>query len=249
MKQRRVYYDDYWQKPSAGWSPRNQHPDPILRSLLIKMIRDGNYVLDYGCGDCSKCGSLVHSLGAHYVGVDISLSAIQTCVKWDRILCGDENTPLPFTSEKFDVVLCIEVLEHLFRPDLALQQIYRVLKPGGVLIASVPNIAWIGNRLLMAAGFFNPGGSPETSFRAPWKDPHIRFFTKRALLGLVKYEMGMDVIFCTGSNFSMADLPLFYKAGKLRSLTRRIEIPLKSLGQIMPSLFAGNLFIVARKIP
>jgi len=249
MKQRRVYYDDYWQKPSAGWSPRNQHPDPILRSLLIKMIRDGNYVLDYGCGDCSKCGSLVHSLGAHYVGVDISLSAIQTCVKWDRILCGDENTPLPFTSEKFDVVSCIEVLEHLFRPDLALQQIYRVLKPGGVLIASVPNIAWIGNRLLMAAGFFNPGGSPETSFRAPWKDPHIRFFTKRALLGLVKYEMGMDVIFCTGSNFSMADLPLFYKAGKLRSLTRRIEIPLKSLGQIMPSLFAGNLFIVARKIP
>lgn len=249
MKHQQPYYDYYWQERSTGWSPRNQHPDPILRSLLSKMIHDGKYVLDYGCGDCSKCGPLVHSFGAHYVGVDVSLSALQTCIKRDRVLCGDENTSLPFISETFDVVLCIEVLEHLFRPDLALRQIHRVLKPDGILIVSAPNIAWIGNRLLMAAGFFNPGGSPETSFRAPWKDPHIRFFTKRVLLRLIQYEIGMEVVLCIGSNFSLADLPLFYRLKKPRSLIRRIETPLRSLGQIMPSLFAGNLFIVARKIP
>lgn len=142
------------------------------------------YILDYGCGDCSKCGNLITSLGATYTGVDVSLKSLQECRKssYSVTLFNGEIYSLPFVSSRFDLVLCLEVLEHLFRPDLALHNILRVLKPNGFLIISTPNIAWIGNRLLMALGFFNPGGSPETSFRAPWRDAHIRFLQNKVYL-------------------------------------------------------------------
>ena len=45
---------------------------------------------------------------------------------------------LPTSNEVFDAVVCSEMLEHVFEPSLILQEIYRVLKPGGSLLATVP---------------------------------------------------------------------------------------------------------------
>ena len=47
----------------------------------------------------------------------------------------------------FTVVVCFEVLEHLFAPHLAVAEMHRVLEPGGVLIATVPNVAYWRRRL------------------------------------------------------------------------------------------------------
>lgn len=185
MKQQRDYYEEeYWQKGSTKWSPHNQHPSSTPTQIINKLVYSGMYILDYGCGDCSKYGNLITSLGATYTGVDVSLKVLQECRKssYSVTLFNGEIYSLPFVSSRFDLVLCLEVLEHLFRPDLALHNILRVLKPNGFLIISTPNIAWIGNRLLMALGFFNPGGSPETSFRAPWRDAHIRFLQNKVYL-------------------------------------------------------------------
>jgi 2-polyprenyl-6-hydroxyphenyl methylase/3-demethylubiquinone-9 3-methyltransferase len=65
---------------------------------------------------------------------------------------------LPYSAESFDGVLCSSVLEYLPEPDAALREIVRVLKPGGLVLVSVPNAAsrarkWIrwmdrGSRLL-----------------------------------------------------------------------------------------------------
>ena len=118
-------------------------------------------------------------------------------------------------------MLCLEVFEHLFRPDLALHNILCVLKPNGFLIISTPNIAWIGNRLLIALGFFNPGGSPETSFRAPWRDAHIRFFTKQSLSRLIQKEANMDIVLFTGDDFSFSEMLFFYKSRILKSLAKK----------------------------
>ena len=144
-------------------------------------------------------------------------------------------------------MLCFEVLEHIFRPDMALQEIKRVLVPGGLIIVSVPNITWIGNRFLMLAGFFNPGGSPSTSLKAPWKDPHIRFFSKRSLLKLLSHELKFRILEFVGTEFSIADLPLLYKINAIRRFLTIVSLPIKWLGHYWPSLFASNLFVVAQK--
>jgi hypothetical protein len=67
-------------------------------------------------------------------------------------------------------VVCIEVLEHLFAPDR------RVLRPGGRLVASAPNVAYWRLRAMLATGTWNPLGD-ELSAEQPWRDPHLRFFT------------------------------------------------------------------------
>src|SRR5258706_8231168 len=60
---------------------------------------------------------------------------------------GDLNGELPFDSRSFDYVTCLEGLEHIENPQQAIREFARVLKPGGHLIISVPNILNIEERL------------------------------------------------------------------------------------------------------
>jgi len=74
-----------------------------------------------------------------------------------------EKDRLPFPSNKFDIVTCFEVLEHLKNPSLALKEIKRVLKEDGTAYISVPNFYFLFNRLKVLFGIpvdkafqFNP---------------------------------------------------------------------------------------------
>src|SRR5438094_7319521 len=60
---------------------------------------------------------------------------------------GDLNRDLPFDYESFDYVTCLEGLEHIENPQQAIREFARVLRPGGHLISSVPNILNIEERL------------------------------------------------------------------------------------------------------
>lgn len=67
--------------------------------------------------------------------------------------CDLQNEPLPYGEGEFDAIVFTEVLEHLFRrPTDVLADMRRVLRPGGVLIVSVPNIASLRKRIAMLAG-------------------------------------------------------------------------------------------------
>ena len=60
---------------------------------------------------------------------------------------GDLDAELPFTDRSFDYITCLEGLEHIESPQQAMREFARVLKPGGHLIVSVPNILNIEERL------------------------------------------------------------------------------------------------------
>ncbi len=60
---------------------------------------------------------------------------------------GDLNGELPFDSRSFDYVTCLEGLEHIENPQQAIREFARVLRPGGTVIVSIPNILNIEERL------------------------------------------------------------------------------------------------------
>src|SRR5205814_7906584 len=116
--------------------------------------------------------------GAVLHGVDISQVAVEEANRRGlKAQCCSLDTALPFANESFDAVICLEVLEHLMMPEFTCREIHRVLRPGGQVLISVPNVAAWRNRMeLLLLGHFNPGGSPQTARRYPWPDPHIRSF-------------------------------------------------------------------------
>ncbi|MDX6529587.1 MAG: hypothetical protein QOH41_1877 [Blastocatellia bacterium] len=63
------------------------------------------------------------------------------------VVRGDLNGDLPFEKSSFDYVTCLEGLEHIENPQQAIREFARVLRPGGTVIVSVPNILNIEERL------------------------------------------------------------------------------------------------------
>lgn len=64
-----------------------------------------------------------------------------------EIKLGDLDAALPYENEAFDFVVCVEGLEHIENPANAVREFARLLKPGGTLIVSVPNIMNVEERL------------------------------------------------------------------------------------------------------
>lgn len=96
-------------------------------------------VLDVGCGVGHVIGMLPESwckVGLAYSNADLSL-ARRLAGGSVRFLRGRAEV-LPFPSASLDAILCLEVLEHLPDDDDAVREFARVLKPGGVLVVSVP---------------------------------------------------------------------------------------------------------------
>jgi SAM-dependent methyltransferase len=104
----------------------------------------------------------------------------------------DDASDLPFPDESFDLAICIEVLEHLFSPDGTVREVRRVLRPGGKLIASTPNVAYWRLRANLVFGVWNPLGDA-LSIEQPWRDPHIRFFTLGTLRRMLR-EAGFSAV-------------------------------------------------------
>jgi SAM-dependent methyltransferase len=88
-----------------------------------------------------------------------------------------ETAPLPFRDGEFEVVLCYDVLEHVFSPNRLLGEIRRVLAPGGAAFLCVPNTLNLANRLLFLAGSFVD--VMDTSHReGDLFSNHIRLFSR-----------------------------------------------------------------------
>ncbi len=115
-------------------------------------IKRGHLILDLGCGEGRHlCGLLERSEDCSLVGVDLNfkdlLSTKEKINTWhqskaDRCTLVQSNgLTLPFEDETFDHIICSEVLEHIDHYSKMLNEITRLLKPGGKLCVSVPR-AW-----------------------------------------------------------------------------------------------------------
>ena len=110
----------------------------LVRDLVrdCKTPKDGN-LLDLGCGTGLNC--LMLSEFGSVKGTDLSEKAIEFSRQRgvnDLVQCDAEDLKLPDST--FDVVTALDVLEHVNDDLLALSEMFRVLKPGGWLIITVP---------------------------------------------------------------------------------------------------------------
>jgi ubiquinone/menaquinone biosynthesis C-methylase UbiE len=101
----------------------------------------GRRLLDAGCG-IGFFSEVARQLGGHVVSLDFSPEALQVYRKRggrDADLVAGSVEELPFLDASFDFAMAIDVIEHLYHPNLLLSELYRVVRPGGRVIVETDN--------------------------------------------------------------------------------------------------------------
>jgi len=117
----------------------------VTREFLAQ--HPGALVLDVGCGE----GVLLRAAEFAPIQLDISMHRLRKARLTSHLLVCADGMELPFAESSFDVVLLIALLEHVSRPERIVDEVWRVLKPGGEAAILVPNDVWmsIGRLLLL----------------------------------------------------------------------------------------------------
>jgi len=98
-------------------------------------------ILDLGCGAGSTM-ELLRKYG-EVIGIDNNRRMVQYCRRKNKKVFLADAINLPFENNYFDIVIALEILEHIKNDNLAIKEIKRVLKKGGVLILSVPAFSFL----------------------------------------------------------------------------------------------------------
>jgi len=109
-------------------------------------------LLDIGCTNGDFSEKLVR-LGFDCYGLEFMDEAIkESRLKGIEVIKASFLKKFPFRDKTFNVVFAGEVVEHTINDNKFLEELFRVLKPGGLLILTTPNLTSLGNRLLMLFG-------------------------------------------------------------------------------------------------
>lgn len=110
--------------------------------LLAQYAPKSVDVLDLGCGTGALMSRLEQTMKP--VGLDYSVLAVEFCKErgLHDLIQGDAEK-LPFQNDSFDAVVSLDTLEHVEHDDLAMKEIFRILRPGGVLVMNVPAYKWL----------------------------------------------------------------------------------------------------------
>lgn len=144
---------------------------------MIALVPEGcRSFLDVGCGDGVTGKALKQKFPtARVTGVEAHPASAQAAVLvLDRVIVGDVETTLAeLQGERFDCLLFGDILEHLVDPWRVLNSYTELLNPGGVVVASLPNVQHISVLTNLARGRWT------YTSRGLLDRTHLRFFTDR----------------------------------------------------------------------
>jgi SAM-dependent methyltransferase len=168
-------YQENLAEESDHWGTRRYRS--LARNVARHLPVTEGRCLDAGCGE----GLISFAVNAHrpavrLYGTDISatrLARAASRVTTSRFVAGD-LLMLPWKDGAFDAVVCCEVLEHLPDPGAAVEELYRIVRDGGMVLITVPDrqkLKW--------------SICPECGTRV-YKDGHIHSFTPDDVRGLLE---------------------------------------------------------------
>ncbi len=158
--------------------PGSSH-DLLLRR--IRRLPTGLRLLDVGAAG-GHLGRSVRDRCAFLAGIESDPGVPESSKEgYDHWLTSDALVAEGW-GERFDVVVCADVLEHVASPEDLLVRVRSWLKPGGVLLASVPNVANISLRLALLFGRF------PYAERGLLDRSHLRFYTRATARRLLEAQ-------------------------------------------------------------
>lgn len=183
---------------------------PCLKRVIKSIkLSDNSLILDAGCGG----GEIVNILNKKIdfksiYGFDASLSGIELAKKKFSHLKGHFLNHNAYEKElpkqiahKYDLIISIEVIEHLYGPNLYFANIYQWLKRGGYLFLTTPYHGYFKN-LVMA--FFN---RLDKHYAPNVEGGHIKFFSKNTLVKMLA-SSGFEIV----DNYGVGRFPYLWKS-------------------------------------
>lgn len=225
-----VYSLDYALRDSE----QRHHILAELEDIRREFQLSGKKILELGCGFGHNLALFASDNQVRGIESNPEIAA-KTAARGIETLNHDLDAGLPDPDESWDVVICLDVLEHLLRLLECAREISRVLKPGGIAILNVPNHFDLKGRFRILFGsdldvhrFF-----PDSH---EWDNPHIRFFTYRGFRNMLMIA-GLGIVDDRSTHFP--SIPLVSKYRFIQGLVRHIA-------RMAPSLFTGGFFVLAQ---
>jgi SAM-dependent methyltransferase len=191
-------------------SPYSSH------SLLLASLPStgaGRRVLDVGCAG-GYLGAILASRGFRVTGIDSPGAAGADFPENVELLEADLDLGLPHLTDRFDFVICADILEHLRRPGILLRDLRGMLAPGGRLAASLPNSGHAYVRWNVLTGRF------PADDRGLFDRTHLHFYTWRGWLDLFQVAgFRIETLRCSGVPIGLA-LPKWERSATVRALER-----------------------------
>jgi len=170
-----------------GLIPYDSRAEEIRFNKILKLIGRNKKILDIGCYDGSLGKLLINNNNEVY-GIEINKESAKLAKKRGlRVKVQDATETLGFKNDFFDIVVAGEIIEHILDTDFFINEIKRVLKPGGQLVLTTPNMASFGRRILLLLGK-NPHMEASLGFPPEARAGHIRFFTKGLLIRYLQHK-------------------------------------------------------------
>jgi 2-polyprenyl-3-methyl-5-hydroxy-6-metoxy-1,4-benzoquinol methylase len=210
-----IDYYKYWNK-KRGRRPIRRR-EIIALEIISKILKKKDKILDAGCGNGDFMKMLLNKYPELDIeGIDYSQIEVKEAkARGLNVRRGDFSEGIPSKNGEFDIVYAGEIIEHLYNPDLFLSEANRIIKKGGYLVISTPNLcAWF-NRIIMLLGiqplFLEPSTKSKfigAGFLKRFKKEgqpvgHVRIFNYAAIKDILEMN-GFRILQVRGAIFDEA---------------------------------------------